>query len=96
MMDDLCELLLKKKTFFVPCIQLLNASMDKEKGFFGQEEVNKAYQVYREVCIERDKMRQKLERMVVSNNVSWYCVPVTISRKACLNEISRECFVVYD
>lgn len=55
--------LLKKKARILE-ERLLNASMDKEKGFFGQEEVNKAYQVYREVCIERDKMRQKLERMV--------------------------------
>ncbi|XP_078095669.1 5-azacytidine-induced protein 2 [Mustelus asterias] len=44
--------------------RLLNASLDNEKCPIGQEEVNKAYQAYREVCIERDKMRQKLERMI--------------------------------
>ncbi|XP_051872149.1 5-azacytidine-induced protein 2 [Pristis pectinata] len=44
--------------------RLLNASLDNEKSYFGQEEVNKAYQAYREVCIERDKMRQRLERMI--------------------------------
>ncbi|XP_069770132.1 5-azacytidine-induced protein 2 [Narcine bancroftii] len=44
--------------------RLLNASLDNEKASFGQQEVNKAYQAYREVCIEREKMRQKLERMI--------------------------------
>ncbi|XP_072365454.1 5-azacytidine-induced protein 2 isoform X2 [Scyliorhinus torazame] len=44
--------------------RLLNASLDNEKSSIGQEEVNKAYQAYREVCIERDKMRQRLERMI--------------------------------
>ncbi|XP_067858851.1 5-azacytidine-induced protein 2 [Heptranchias perlo] len=44
--------------------RLLNASLDNEKSSLGQEEVNKAYQAYREVCIERDKMRQRLERMI--------------------------------
>ncbi|XP_078395170.1 5-azacytidine-induced protein 2 isoform X1 [Cetorhinus maximus] len=44
--------------------RLLNASLDNEKSPIGQEEVNKAYQAYREVCIERDKMRQRLERTI--------------------------------
>ncbi|XP_062925565.1 5-azacytidine-induced protein 2 [Mobula hypostoma] len=44
--------------------RLLNASLDNERSSFEQEGVNKAYQAYREVCIERDKMRQRLERMV--------------------------------
>ncbi|XP_060681366.1 5-azacytidine-induced protein 2 isoform X1 [Hemiscyllium ocellatum] len=44
--------------------RLLTASLDNEKNSLGEEEVNKAYQAYREVCIERDKMRQRLERMI--------------------------------
>ncbi|XP_038653237.1 5-azacytidine-induced protein 2 isoform X2 [Scyliorhinus canicula] len=44
--------------------RVLNASLDNEKSVIGQDEVNKAYQAYREVCIERDKMKHRLERMI--------------------------------
>ncbi|XP_059801000.1 5-azacytidine-induced protein 2 [Hypanus sabinus] len=54
---------LKKKTRMLE-ERLLNASLDNERSSFEQEGVNKAYQAYREVCIERDKMRQRLESMV--------------------------------
>lgn len=35
----------------------------ERKNFIGREQVNKAYQAYREVCIERDDLKAKLDRM---------------------------------
>ncbi|XP_042188030.1 5-azacytidine-induced protein 2 [Callorhinchus milii] len=44
--------------------RLLSTSVDNEKRSLGDEQVNKAFQAYREVRIERDKMKQKLEKMI--------------------------------
>lgn len=49
------------------CYQLVGARVDEETSSVGREQVNKAYHAYREVCIERDSLKNKLEKIV-----SWF------------------------
>ncbi|NXW49911.1 AZI2 protein, partial [Nyctiprogne leucopyga] len=43
--------------------KLLGSRLEEECSSVGREQVNKAYQAYREACIERDNLRGKLDRM---------------------------------
>ncbi|NXA13964.1 AZI2 protein, partial [Sapayoa aenigma] len=44
--------------------KLLGSRLEEECSSVGREQVNKAYQAYREACIDRDNWKSKLEKMV--------------------------------
>ncbi|NWT49617.1 AZI2 protein, partial [Erythrocercus mccallii] len=44
--------------------KVLGSRLEEECSSVGREQVNKAYQAYREVCIDRDHLKSKLEKMV--------------------------------
>ncbi|XP_029445284.1 5-azacytidine-induced protein 2 isoform X2 [Rhinatrema bivittatum] len=44
--------------------KLLYTRLEEEPSTIGREQVNKAYHAYREVCIERDNLKNKLDKMV--------------------------------
>ncbi|NXG20566.1 AZI2 protein, partial [Grallaria varia] len=50
--------------------KLLGSRLEEECSSVGREQVNKAYQAYREVCIDRDNLKSKLEKMVKENEES--------------------------
>ncbi|XP_040521083.1 5-azacytidine-induced protein 2 isoform X2 [Gallus gallus] len=43
--------------------KLLGSRLEEECSSVGREQVNKAYQAYREVCIDRDNLKSKLDKM---------------------------------
>ncbi|CAH6777526.1 Azi2 [Phodopus roborovskii] len=43
--------------------KLVGARVDEEASSVGREQVNKAYHAYREVCIDRDNLKNKLEKI---------------------------------
>ncbi|NXD99449.1 AZI2 protein, partial [Chaetorhynchus papuensis] len=43
--------------------KVLGSRLEEECSSVGREQVNKAYQAYREACIDRDHMKSKLEKM---------------------------------
>ncbi|KAM6281498.1 5-azacytidine-induced protein 2 isoform 3-T3 [Porphyrio hochstetteri] len=47
--------------------KLLGSRLEEERGSVGREQVNKAYQAYREACIERDNLKSKLDKMIKEN-----------------------------
>ncbi|XP_061852659.1 5-azacytidine-induced protein 2 [Colius striatus] len=47
--------------------KLLGSRREEECSSVGREQVNKAYQAYREACIDRDNLKSKLERMMKEN-----------------------------
>ncbi|NXT82804.1 AZI2 protein, partial [Zapornia atra] len=47
--------------------KLLGSRLEEECGSVGREQVNKAYQAYREACIERDNLKSKLDKMIKEN-----------------------------
>lgn len=53
-----------KVSSLMSCCQLAGARADEETSSVGREQVNKAYHAYREVCIERDSLKNKLEKIV--------------------------------
>lgn len=44
--------------------KVLGSRLEEECSSVGREQVNKAYQAYREACIDRDHLKSKLEKMV--------------------------------
>nr|XP_048279334.1 5-azacytidine-induced protein 2 isoform X2 [Myodes glareolus] len=50
--------------------KLVGARVDEETSSVGREQVNKAYHAYREVCIERDSLKNKLEKINKDNTES--------------------------
>ncbi|KFO12504.1 5-azacytidine-induced protein 2 [Balearica regulorum gibbericeps] len=44
--------------------KLLGSRLEEECSSVGREQVNKAYQAYREACIERDNLKSKLDKMI--------------------------------
>ncbi|NXS93374.1 AZI2 protein, partial [Jacana jacana] len=44
--------------------KLLGSRLEEECSAVGREQVNKAYQAYREACIDRDNLKSKLDKMV--------------------------------
>ncbi|XP_013828849.2 PREDICTED: 5-azacytidine-induced protein 2 isoform X4 [Capra hircus] len=50
--------------------KLIGARKDEETSSVGWEQVNKAYHAYREVCIDRDNLKNKLDRMNKDNSES--------------------------
>ncbi|XP_062459525.1 5-azacytidine-induced protein 2 [Pezoporus occidentalis] len=44
--------------------KLLGSRLEEECSSVGREQVNKAYQAYREACIDRDNLKSKLDKMV--------------------------------
>lgn len=50
--------------------KLAGARADEETSSVGREQVNKAYHAYREVCIERDSLKNKLEKINKDNTES--------------------------
>ncbi|NXJ41655.1 AZI2 protein, partial [Ciconia maguari] len=44
--------------------KLLGSRLEEECSSVGREQVNKAYQAYREACIDRDNMKSKLDKMM--------------------------------
>ncbi|NXP21348.1 AZI2 protein, partial [Scytalopus superciliaris] len=50
--------------------KLLGSRLEEECSSVGREQVNKAYQAYREACIDRDNLKSKLEKMVKENEES--------------------------
>ncbi|XP_041589556.1 5-azacytidine-induced protein 2 isoform X2 [Vulpes lagopus] len=49
---------------------LIGARLDEETSSVGREQVNKAYHAYREVCIDRDNLKSKLDKMNKDNSES--------------------------
>ncbi|NXM47100.1 AZI2 protein, partial [Gymnorhina tibicen] len=47
--------------------KVLGSRLEEECSSVGREQVNKAYQAYREACIDRDHLKSKLEKMVKEN-----------------------------
>ncbi|KFU99125.1 5-azacytidine-induced protein 2, partial [Tauraco erythrolophus] len=43
--------------------KLLGSRLEEECSSVGREQVNKAYQAYREACIDRDNLKNKLDKM---------------------------------
>ncbi|NXK45546.1 AZI2 protein, partial [Chauna torquata] len=43
--------------------KLLGSRLEEERSSVGREQVNKAYQAYREACIDRDNLKSKLDKM---------------------------------
>uniref|UniRef100_A0A8C2VNT4 5-azacytidine-induced protein 2 n=1 Tax=Chinchilla lanigera TaxID=34839 RepID=A0A8C2VNT4_CHILA len=50
--------------------KLVGAGLDEETSSVGREQVNKAYRAYREVCIDRDNLKSKLDKMNEDNSES--------------------------
>ncbi|XP_055413696.1 5-azacytidine-induced protein 2 isoform X5 [Bubalus kerabau] len=50
--------------------KLIGARKDEETSSVGREQVNKAYHAYREVCIDRDNLKNKLDKMNKDNSES--------------------------
>ncbi|XP_052579627.1 5-azacytidine-induced protein 2 isoform X3 [Peromyscus californicus insignis] len=50
--------------------KLVGARVDEETSSVGREQVNKAYHAYREVCIDRDNLKNKLEKINKDNTES--------------------------
>ncbi|XP_052042988.1 5-azacytidine-induced protein 2 isoform X3 [Apodemus sylvaticus] len=50
--------------------KLVGARVDEETSSVGREQVNKAYHAYREVCIDRDNLKNKLEKINKDNSES--------------------------
>uniref|UniRef100_A0A9L0SBU3 5-azacytidine induced 2 n=1 Tax=Equus caballus TaxID=9796 RepID=A0A9L0SBU3_HORSE len=60
---------LKKRIRFLE-EKLIGARLDEETSSVGREQVNKAYHAYREVCIDRDNLKSKLDKMNKDNSES--------------------------
>ncbi|XP_047594704.1 5-azacytidine-induced protein 2 isoform X2 [Lutra lutra] len=60
---------LKKRIRFLE-EKLIGARLDEETNSVGREQVNKAYHAYREVCIDRDNLKSKLDKMNKDNSES--------------------------
>ncbi|XP_025058124.1 5-azacytidine-induced protein 2 isoform X1 [Alligator sinensis] len=50
--------------------KLLGSRLEEETRSVGCEQVNKAYQAYREACIDRENLKSKLDKMVKENTES--------------------------
>uniref|UniRef100_A0A8C6GHX3 5-azacytidine-induced protein 2 n=1 Tax=Mus spicilegus TaxID=10103 RepID=A0A8C6GHX3_MUSSI len=50
--------------------RLVGARADEETSSVGREQVNKAYHAYREVCIDRDNLKNQLEKINKDNSES--------------------------
>ncbi|XP_061442393.1 5-azacytidine-induced protein 2 isoform X2 [Rhineura floridana] len=50
--------------------KLLGSHLEEKTSSVGREQVNKAYQAYREACIERDNLKSKLDKMMKENTES--------------------------
>ncbi|XP_060637869.1 5-azacytidine-induced protein 2 isoform X1 [Anolis sagrei] len=50
--------------------KLLGSHLEETTSPVGREQVNKAYQAYREACIERDNLKSKLDKMIKENSES--------------------------
>uniref|UniRef100_A0A8C2W3B0 5-azacytidine-induced protein 2 n=1 Tax=Chinchilla lanigera TaxID=34839 RepID=A0A8C2W3B0_CHILA len=63
------NLFLKKRIKFLE-EKLVGDRLDEETSSVGQEQVNKAYHAYREVYIDRDNLKSKLDKMNKDNSES--------------------------
>ncbi|XP_075403237.1 5-azacytidine-induced protein 2 [Tenrec ecaudatus] len=61
--------LLRKRVRFLE-EKLIGAQLDEETSSVGRKQVNKAYHAYREVCIDRDNLKSKLDKMNKVNSES--------------------------
>ncbi|XP_068944643.1 5-azacytidine-induced protein 2 isoform X2 [Petaurus breviceps papuanus] len=61
--------LLKKRIRFLE-EKLLETRLDEETSSIGREQVNKAYHAFREVCLDRDNLKSKLDKMNKDNSES--------------------------
>ncbi|XP_025913070.1 5-azacytidine-induced protein 2 isoform X1 [Apteryx rowi] len=50
--------------------KLIGSRLEEECSSVGREQVNKAYQAYREACIERDGLKNKLDKMMKETSES--------------------------
>uniref|UniRef100_A0A8D0BVS0 5-azacytidine-induced protein 2 n=1 Tax=Salvator merianae TaxID=96440 RepID=A0A8D0BVS0_SALMN len=50
--------------------KLLGSHLEEATSSVGREQVNKAYQAYREACIDRDNLKNKLDKVMKENNES--------------------------
>ncbi|NXY41824.1 AZI2 protein, partial [Ceuthmochares aereus] len=50
--------------------KLLGSRLEEECSAVGREQVNKAYQAYREACIDRDNLKSKLDKMIKDSEES--------------------------
>uniref|UniRef100_A0A8C8S4P9 5-azacytidine-induced protein 2 n=1 Tax=Pelusios castaneus TaxID=367368 RepID=A0A8C8S4P9_9SAUR len=57
---------LKKRVRFLE-EKLVGSRLEEETTSVGREQVNKAYQAYREACIDRDNLKSKLDKMIKEN-----------------------------
>ncbi|XP_006851668.1 PREDICTED: 5-azacytidine-induced protein 2 [Chrysochloris asiatica] len=67
--DSEKENCLLKKRIRILEEKLIGARLDEESSV-GREQVNKAYHAYREVCIDRDNLKSKLDKMNKDNSES--------------------------
>ncbi|XP_023963194.1 5-azacytidine-induced protein 2 isoform X4 [Chrysemys picta bellii] len=51
--------------------KLLGSRLEEETSSVGREQVNKAYQAYREACIDRDNLKSKLDKTIKENTESF-------------------------
>nr|XP_044992690.1 LOW QUALITY PROTEIN: 5-azacytidine-induced protein 2-like [Jaculus jaculus] len=51
--------------------RLAGTRSDEETSSVGREQVNKAYHAYREVCIDRDNLKSKLDKMYSVEHAYW-------------------------
>ncbi|XP_043822211.1 5-azacytidine-induced protein 2 isoform X2 [Dromiciops gliroides] len=61
--------LLKKRIRFLE-EKFLENRLDEETSPVGREQVNKAYHAYREVCLDRDNLKSKLDKMTKDSSES--------------------------
>ncbi|KAM8979606.1 5-azacytidine-induced protein 2 isoform 2-T3 [Sarcophilus harrisii] len=61
--------LLKKRIRFLE-EKLLETRLSEDASSVGREQVNKAYHAYREVCLDRDNLKSKLDKMNKDNSES--------------------------
>nr|XP_020663629.1 5-azacytidine-induced protein 2 isoform X2 [Pogona vitticeps] len=61
--------LLKKKVRLLE-EKLLGSRLEETTSSVGREQVNKAYQAYREACIDRDNLKAKMDKMMKENTES--------------------------
>ncbi|XP_074840513.1 5-azacytidine-induced protein 2 [Carettochelys insculpta] len=57
---------LKKRVRFLE-EKLHGSRLEEESSSVGREQVNKAYQAYREACIDRDNLKSRLDKMIKEN-----------------------------
>ncbi|PKU46412.1 5-azacytidine-induced protein 2 [Limosa lapponica baueri] len=64
--------------------KLLGSRLEEECSSVGREQVNKAYQAYREACIDRDNLKSKLDKMMIQSIALSHWWDMTGTRGCCI------------